>query len=954
MIFASKYLPFILVSALSNTSVAKDPTLGRLRGLNRNRPGIGNGSEMGKLRKLDAEGCTVLEKAYLCTQATKGGKPVPCEDETREFACEVISTGQIYRVEDDLIDISKGNKPGLDVEAYADVLQSANALFVGDANIDAARATIKFNHGRFGKANPNKNRGRILQSVGSPTVLALNVISSENATTGYTNAHLADSVFGSLVGGTDLVTLASQVRACSHGKLNFGPLPDKTSSNTTLVGDVSSGVATVYSTVSAASGPGALRNDATSKLATAHGRRGGADHVMVCLPDASLGFNPYAYINHWLSVYPHGACPNSGIQIHEIGHNLGLGHSGEGSNAYGDRSGFMGFAGQKMCYNGPKNWQLGWFADRHMTVTAGSDSFSGRLYGTTQYDNTNSADKMILRLHDPACTTCDVYISFNHDADYNSGTAEGQNKVQVHTKAGTPGSSKFSYVVARLGAGDLYTATVNGKEVNVVVSFINAEEGWAEIIVAPGASAAPTTAPPTTALPTSFPTFKPEKGSFYTACGSTVGGCSGRATEADVAESHELRCCADSAVSSFFSKHDECPLNVWGASQFEGTCYHSVTWNDGRNICEQYGGRLCTKDELLADCTRASGCSHNQDMIWSSTRVETLAPTPPPTASPSKSPSVSPTKNPSKSPSLSPTTNPTDSPRKAPSQSPTYYPSTSPTGSPSVSPTKGPTPPPAVSPSASPTASTSTPSPTSYNFLHKVVCGSTDGNCRNSPVLLANIAEGHQVRCCSETKKTGWVKKAHCDVWGESHLPTCNAAKTYAEAEAICAANGARICTEPELLNDCTRGSGCGYDDERHWSSSTVPKCTDDTSCDDGLPCTTDTCGADGKCTNEAIGCGKLVACGSTADECVGPAVKGADPGELHEVRCCSDEQKSGWVMNSLCSTTLGRDVWGQSNGSLGSCHRAKTYAEAEAICIAGGSRLCTSEEVRADCTRGE
>lgn len=221
-------------------------------------------------------------------------------------------------------------------------------------------------------------------------------------------------------------------------------------------------------------------------------------------------------------------------------------------------------------------------------------------------------------------------------------------------------------------------------------------------------------------------------------------------------------------------------------------------------------------------------------------------------------------------------------------------------------------------------------------------------------MLLANVDEGHNVRCCSDNEKTGWVKKAQCDVWGESHIPACNSAKTYAEAEAICAASDARVCTESELLDDCTRGSGCGYDDERHWSSTTAPKCTDDASCDDGLPCTADSCGIDGKCTNEAIGCGKLVACGSTANECVGPAVKGADPGELHEVRCCSDEQKNGWVKNSLCTSTLGRDVWGQSNGSLGSCHGAKTYAEADAICIAGGSRLCMAEEVRADCTRGK
>ena len=132
--------------------------------------------------------------------------------------------------------------------------------------------------------------------------------------------------------------------------------------------------------------------------------------------------------------------------------------------------------------------------------------------------------------------------------------------------------------------------------------------------------------------PTLSPTFTPETGSFYTACGSSAAGCSGQSTPADVAEKHELRCCADNQLQ-YFGKHSACPLDVWGASDFEnGLCHHAVTWNEGRDICEHYGGRLCTKDELLADCTRGSGCSHDHDMIWSSTKVE------PPTPSPTRSP----------------------------------------------------------------------------------------------------------------------------------------------------------------------------------------------------------------------------------------------------------------------------------------------------------------------------
>lgn len=42
------------------------------------------------------------------------------------------------------------------------------------------------------------------------------------------------------------------------------------------------------------------------------------------------------------------------VQLHELGHNLGLGHTGEDGASYGDGSCYMGYGGGdvKMCYNG--------------------------------------------------------------------------------------------------------------------------------------------------------------------------------------------------------------------------------------------------------------------------------------------------------------------------------------------------------------------------------------------------------------------------------------------------------------------------------------------------------------------------------------------------------------------------------------------------------------------------
>jgi len=42
-------------------------------------------------------------------------------------------------------------------------------------------------------------------------------------------------------------------------------------------------------------------------------------------------------------------------------------------------------------------------------------------------------------------------------------------------------------------------------------------------------------------------------------------------------------------------------------------------WSEASDICTSVGARLCTKDELVADCSAGGGCQFNSQMIWSST-----------------------------------------------------------------------------------------------------------------------------------------------------------------------------------------------------------------------------------------------------------------------------------------------------------------------------------------------
>merc|ERR1712207_90409 len=93
---------------------------------------------------------------------------------------------------------------------------------------------------------------------------------------------------------------------------------------------------------------------------------------------------------------------------------------------------------------------------------------------------------------------------------------------------------------------------------------------------------------------------------YYVVCGKGSG-CRNGVDEAvaDVSELHEVRCCKDERTSVF--KTNRCQ-GVWAASTLGGECHKEETYDEAEAICAEYGGRLCTKDELSGGCTRGSGC----------------------------------------------------------------------------------------------------------------------------------------------------------------------------------------------------------------------------------------------------------------------------------------------------------------------------------------------------------
>jgi hypothetical protein len=154
-----------------------------------------------------------------------------------------------------------------------------------------------------------------------------------------------------------------------------------------------------------------------------------------------------AWVNAVRSVYNDNWCTYLSSQMHEVGHNIDLAHSGEGTAEYADQSGMMGYSysqdeGPVMCFNNAKMWQLGWYSDRHFEWTGTSTSVE--LVGISEYTAAGSGQQIVVRIAGGLSSiqsSSDYYIGFNRKTGINSGTVEGGNQVTIQTKpAGTPSS----------------------------------------------------------------------------------------------------------------------------------------------------------------------------------------------------------------------------------------------------------------------------------------------------------------------------------------------------------------------------------------------------------------------------------------------------------------------------------------------------------------------------------
>ncbi len=114
-----------------------------------------------------------------------------------------------------------------------------------------------------------------------------------------------------------------------------------------------------------------------------------------------------------------------------------------------------------MCFNGAKNWQLGWYAHKSMEI---SSPFDGKIYGIADYSSDEASNVLILIRG----AQKDWYVSFNRNIGINSGAKEYGNQVLVHSRPKGFGYGE-STLEAKLSAGQLF----QGAPLDIAVTSID-------------------------------------------------------------------------------------------------------------------------------------------------------------------------------------------------------------------------------------------------------------------------------------------------------------------------------------------------------------------------------------------------------------------------------------------------------------------------------------------------
>jgi hypothetical protein len=182
------------------------------------------------------------------------------------------------------------------------------------------------------------SRQRRLSITGNHETLVVRVTINGNGPFPSTT-DLAGSVFG-LGDNPAAHSMAGQYNACSFGKLQFLPAEGDTIWNGVMNIEISNegGTLSILSMLSD------LADAVEAKIPQGMEPR----HIMYVVPPGTefqgvVDWVAFAYLGGYSSYYNNWWGDSLSSTMHEIGHNLGFHHSGEGAELYGDKTGLMGY-----------------------------------------------------------------------------------------------------------------------------------------------------------------------------------------------------------------------------------------------------------------------------------------------------------------------------------------------------------------------------------------------------------------------------------------------------------------------------------------------------------------------------------------------------------------------------------------------------------------------------------
>lgn len=305
----------------------------------------------------------------------------------------------------------------------------------------------------------------------------------------------------------DKVCLKSQYAACSKNQLIIKPFEGKTTTGETIEKGVVNVQVDINPTSKGGKGNGNREKLASRASQMAEKKLGNLkkqfDLVLFCLPPGTGdNWEAFANVNRWDSYYNDQWCGHVSSQLHEVGHNLNLAHSGAGNNKfkkndYDDASGMMGKSypnddAPKMCFNGAKNFQLGWYERQQKSIdpTSGSPEIMTKISktrhfvmnGIVDYEVAgDTKDKLVsLRLTQKG-SEHDYYIGYNRATGFNEGTLDDENQIVVWEKPkGGPSGFGESWKLTSLQYRDqLYVIRDFGPKKHFVeIKLLSAPSDW--------------------------------------------------------------------------------------------------------------------------------------------------------------------------------------------------------------------------------------------------------------------------------------------------------------------------------------------------------------------------------------------------------------------------------------------------------------------------------------------